>query len=218
MERNSEAKFKIGIPSKGYLYDGSIDMLKKWGIYYKKTPRHLITMGSTQEGSRALIAFLRPAEILNFVTAGVLDYGIVGEDLLKETQSENRSLAPLGFGKCKLTVSVPRSSSIQSLADLDQKILATSYPFSTSQYFRSLGLTVDIFYLSGSVEAAVALNLAEAISDITEQGTTIRENNLVPLSTIFNSQAVLIGNDSCDNKRLGFTMGNKVVSIEGIKL
>lgn len=138
------------------------------------------------------ILFLRDDDIPEYVERGVADYGIVGENILLEKRTRVAVRKKLGFGKCSLVIAIPTTSSIKTVAQLEGKRIATSYPDITEQFLQIQRIKAEVITIKGSTEIAPNLNLADAICDLTQSGKTLQENNLVPLTTILESEAVLI--------------------------
>lgn len=138
------------------------------------------------------ILFLRDDDIPEYVERGVADYGIVGENVLLEKRTRVTVLQKLGFGKCSLIIAIPTLSSIKTVAQLEGKRIATSYPDITQQFLQIQRIKAEVITIKGSAEIAPNLNLADAICDLTQSGRTLKENNLMPLTTILESEAVLI--------------------------
>lgn len=140
--------------------------------------------------------FLRDDDIPEYVADGVADAGIIGENVIAE---ERASLAApveiverLGFSRCRLSLAIPKSAPYESLQDLDGKRIATSFPRILKAYLQERGVRAEIHEISGSVEIAPSIGLAEAICDIVSSGSTLLSNGLVEVETVFRSEAVLI--------------------------
>lgn len=192
---------KIGIPSKGRLFDGSLALLKNMGIVPGNTDRHLTF--AVQSNKFLMKGFyLRPEDIARFVESGKLDMGIVGEDKILEKKFNLSVISKLGFAKCSLVVAIPEHSQIMSINELAGKTVATSYPNITKEFFKGNGINVDIVNLSGSVETAPYLGIADATSDITETGQTLKANNLRVIERVRDFEAVLISNNAYRGKQL----------------
>jgi ATP phosphoribosyltransferase len=145
------------------------------------------------------ILAMRDDDIPQYVQEGVADLGIVGENILTEKQSSVDRLLRLGFGVCTLVLSVPDGSSVGSAHDLSGKRIATTYPQTLQTYLADHAVEATITRLSGSVELAPSLDVADAICDIVSTGATLRMNGLRPLETVLRSEAVLAANPSTMN-------------------
>ena len=122
------------------------------------------------------------------------DIGFVGENVVKESNKETDTIEKLGFGKCRLSVAVPKNGTLQSIEDLNGKKIATSYPTILSGFLNEKGITASIHEISGSVEIAPRIGLADAICDLVSSGSTLFTNELKEIETILFSEAVLISN------------------------
>ena len=182
---------KIAVQKKGRLYDGSLALLKECGIDVSNGNNQL----RVQAANFPLeVFFLRDDDIPEYVQDAVVDIGIVGENVIAEKNKQVESIEKLGFGKCRLSIAVPKSGSIDSLADLNTKKIATSYPFILSHYLKEKKITATIQEISGSVEIAPRIGLADAICDLVSSGSTLFSNELTELETVLKSEAVLISN------------------------
>lgn len=179
---------KIAIQKSGRLNEDSIQILKDCGIS--------INNGNDQLKAEATnfpleVLFLRNSDIPQYLIDGVVDAAIVGDNLLVEKGKNIKIAQKLGFSKCKVSVAVPKTLNYKSIKDLDGMRIATSYPNTVVEYFNSFGLTVDIHQISGSVEIAPNIGLADAIVDIVSSGSTLFKNNLKEVEVILKSEAVL---------------------------
>ncbi len=179
---------KIAIQKSGRLNEDSIQMLKDCGIS--------INNGNDQLKAEASnfpleILFLRNSDIPQYLIDGVVDAAIVGDNLLVEKGKNIIVAEKLGFSKCKVSVAVPKTFQYESIQDLNNLRIATSYPNTVINFFNSKGITVDIHQISGSVEIAPNIGLADAIVDIVSSGSTLFKNNLKEVEVIFKSEAVL---------------------------
>ena len=179
---------KIAIQKSGRLNEDSIQILKDCGIS--------IDNGNDQLKAKATnfpleVLFLRNSDIPQYLIDGVVDAAIVGDNLLVEKGNGIQIAQKLGFSKCKVSVAVPKAFQYNSIKDLDGLRIATSYPNTVNNYFGSFGLTVDIHQISGSVEIAPNIGLADAIVDIVSSGSTLFKNNLKEVEVIYKSEAVL---------------------------
>lgn len=140
------------------------------------------------------IVYVRDDDIPQLVSNGVVDLGILGQNVLNESRPKVKKLLNLRYGFCTLAVSVPKESPIVSVSRLNGKTIATSYPNSAARYFREQNVDVTILTIEGSVEAAPALGVASAIVDLVSSGSTLLLNDLRLLTPIYRSEAVLIAN------------------------
>lgn len=179
---------KIAIQKSGRLNEDSIQILKDCGIS--------INNGNDQLKAEASnfpleVLYLRNSDIPQYLIDGVVDLAIVGDNLLVEKGKHIEVIQKLGFSKCKVSVAVPKTFEYNSIQDLAGLRIATSYPNTVNEYFSSFGLTVDIHQISGSVEIAPNIGLADAIVDIVSSGSTLFKNNLREVEVILKSEAVL---------------------------
>lgn len=188
-------KLKIAIQRSGRLADGSTDLLRKCGIGFSNG---LGKLKSEAADFPLEIYFLRDDDIPDYVADGVADIGIVGENILAESPREVEVIEKLGFGRCRLSLAVPKNLEYSSAKDIDGKRVATSYPGILKKFFDSRGVTVDIHEISGSVEIAPSIGLADAVCDLVSSGSTLFSNGLREVETVMHSQAVLIARPDLD--------------------
>ena len=194
-------KLKIAVPSKGRISNPSIDILEKAGLGLKdNNNRKLI---SKTHNKNIDIMFVRASDIPEFVSDGIVDMGISGVDLIKESESDVVELLDLNFGQTKLVLASPEESEINSVEDLTSDMtIATEFPTLTKKYLKSHGLNSKIVKLSGSTEIAPFIGVADLITDLTSTGTTLKMNHLKIIDTILESTIVLITNDEAlENKK-----------------
>ncbi|CAC9976015.1 MULTISPECIES: ATP phosphoribosyltransferase [Flavobacterium] len=179
---------KIAIQKSGRLNEDSIQILKDCGISINNGIDQLKAEASNFPLE---VLYLRNSDIPQYLIDGVVDLAIVGDNLLVEKGKEIEVVQRLGFSKCKVSVAVPKTFEYNSIQDLAGLRIATSYPNTVNEYFNSFGLTVDIHQISGSVEIAPNIGLADAIVDIVSSGSTLFKNNLKEVEVILKSEAVL---------------------------
>ncbi|KRB53626.1 ATP phosphoribosyltransferase [Flavobacterium sp. Root186] len=179
---------KIAIQKSGRLNEDSIQILKDCGISINNGIDQLKAEASNFPLE---VLYLRNSDIPQYLIDGVVDLAIVGDNLLVEKGKEIEVVQRLGFSKCKVSVAVPKTFEYNSIQDLSGLRIATSYPNTVNEYFNSFGLTVDIHQISGSVEIAPNIGLADAIVDIVSSGSTLFKNNLKEVEVILKSEAVL---------------------------
>ncbi|MBI2638376.1 ATP phosphoribosyltransferase [Candidatus Peregrinibacteria bacterium] len=180
---------RIAIQAKGKLAEPSLGFLLSLGLRFKPNGRNCIV---TCENCPLDILFLRDDDIPDYVSRGIADFGIIGENVLLEKNARVKILKKLGFGTCSLVLAVPENSQISNVLELDGKSIATTYPNLLREYLRVERIETEIIPLKGSAEIAPNLNLSDAICDLTQTGRTLKENNLRLLTTILESQAILI--------------------------
>lgn len=189
MERNN--KLKIAIQKSGRLHDDSVKLLKDCGIDIKNGANKLKTEA---DNFPMEIYFLRDDDIPQYVEDEVADIGIVGENVVYEKNKQVEVVEKLGFGKCRLSVAVARTEHYDSLNYLQGKRIATSYPGILGKFLKDNNVNAEIHEISGSVEIAPGIGLADAIVDLVSSGSTLLANGLKEVQTILRSEAALIRN------------------------
>jgi ATP phosphoribosyltransferase len=179
---------KIAIQKSGRLNEDSIQILKDCGISINNGNDQL---KATASNFPLEVLYLRNSDIPQYLIDGVVDAAIVGDNLLVEKGKNIQVAEKLGFSKCKVSVAVPKSFNYTSVKDLEGLRIATSYPNTVLDFFNSKNVTVDLHQISGSVEIAPNIGLADAIVDIVSSGSTLFKNNLKEVEVIFKSEAVL---------------------------
>lgn len=181
---------KIAIPNKGQLAEPTQKMLREAGFLRSHHPRDLVV--SDPENDIEFF-FLRPRDVATYVGEGTLDFGITGNDLLIDSKSSAEILIELGFGKSTFRIAANGNSGIKSFKDLQNKKIATSYPNLLNIWLKDNSINADIVNLDGAVENAIRLGVAEAIADVVDTGTTMKQAGLFFVGDIISkSQAVLI--------------------------
>ncbi len=182
--------YRLALPNKGRLQQPTATLLKQAGLGYEKTDRALAVPVRNMD-LEAL--FVRTDDVCEFVADGVADLGITGIDLLSESGTNLEIIAKLGYGHCRLAAAVPKASPIASLEDLAGARIATSHPVTTQAFFADREIPITTVPLSGSVEVAPKLDIADAIVDLVSSGSTMLINGLRPIADIIESEAVLVG-------------------------
>ena len=182
---------KIAIQKSGRLYEDSIKLLKECGIQLNNGNKQLKTVA---ENFPLEVYFLRDDDIPQYVFDGVADVGIVGENVLLEKSKDIELVYRLGFGKCKLSIAVPKGMQYQSIDDLKGLKIATTYATILQKYLNEKNSNAEIHEISGSVEIAPGIGLADAICDLVSSGSTLFTNGLKEVEVILKSEAVLTAN------------------------
>ena len=190
---------KIAIQKSGRLNEKSVELLKNCGLNFENYKSSLI---SPVSNFPLEILFLRDDDIPEYVQDGIADLGIVGENVIQETEVEVSYLQKLGFGKCSLKIAVPNNTNIETVADLNGRSIATTYPVILKKYLDDLDIQSDIRTISGSVEISPGLGLSDAICDLVSTGGTLKSNGLKAFSDVMSSEAVLIGGKGSENDDL----------------
>lgn len=180
---------KIAVQKRGRLAEPSLDFLRSLGLRFNPNERSLVTPCENHDID---ILHLRDDDIPEYVCRSVVDFGIVGENVLYEKNVPVNVIKRLGFCPCSLVIAAPRGSQIKALEDLEGERIATSYPRLLVDFLEEKGINAAIISIKGSIEVTPTLNLADAICDITQTGRTLKEHDLIPLVTVLESQAVLI--------------------------
>lgn len=188
---------KIALQKSGRLLDGSVDLLKECGI---KVPTPKGQLKASVSNFPMDILFLRNGDIPQYVADGVADIAIVGENVLVEYNPDVETVLHLGFSKCKVSLAAPKNSAIKSVKDFEGKKIATSYPNTLKQYLQKNNVNASIHTISGSVEIAPTIGLADGICDIVSTGNTLFMNGLKEVEKMFGSEAVLIANKNLDSE------------------
>ncbi len=181
-------KLKIAIQKSGRLNEDSLKILKDCGI---SISNGLDQLKSTVSNFPMEIMFLRNSDIPQYLIDGVVDIAIIGENVLIEKGNSIQVLEKLNFSKCRVSLAVPKTFKYKSIKDLANKKIATSYPYTLNAYLDNKGIKAELHQISGSVEIAPSIGLADAICDIVSSGSTLFKNNLKEVEVMFKSEAVL---------------------------
>ncbi|MDP3453080.1 MAG: ATP phosphoribosyltransferase [Bacteroidales bacterium] len=189
---------RIAVQAKGRLSEESIKLLSESGL-------------SVDEGKRKLLAkcgefplevlYLRDDDIPGAVAMGVADLGIVGMNEVEEKMERTDVVHKLGFSKCRLSLAIPKMEQYTGLEYFNGKIVATSYPSILERFFKERGIDARIHRITGSVEVAPSVGMADAIFDIVSSGGTLVTNGLKEVESVFASEAVLIANPSINSEK-----------------
>jgi ATP phosphoribosyltransferase len=192
-----DGRLTVAVPSKGRMSEPSLRLLADAGLSFEATERSLVVPCANAPVDLLLV---RTDDIPEYVQDGVVHLGITGANLVAETEADVAKLAELGFGRCVLAVAVPSESEAASVTDLDGLRVATSYPVSTRKLLAERGVACELVPVSGSVEAAPRLGLADAIVDLVSTGSTLSANGLRRLDDLLPSQAVLVGGRAVEER------------------
>lgn len=192
---------RMAIPKKGRLHDKVISVLKGAGIEHRREPRLDVALCVNMP---LTLVFLPAADIASYVGEGNVDIGVTGYDVVQESDVDVIRVMDLGFGSCKLCVQAPMSSNITDVSALAGKRIVTSFPHLTKKFFEPYDLakevTTSVKFVSGSVEAACGLGLADAVVDLVETGTTMRAAGLEVVADVLKTEAILIANKQSGHK------------------
>ncbi|HEY0057085.1 MAG TPA: ATP phosphoribosyltransferase [Pedobacter sp.] len=201
---------KIAIQKSGRLNEKSVELLKNCGLSFENYKSSLI---SPVSNFPLEILFLRDDDIPEYVQDGIADLGIVGENVINETEVDVAYLQKLGFGKCSLKLAIPNNSAIKEITDLNGKSIATSYPVILEKFLATHNVKSEIRTISGSVEIAPGLGLSDAICDLVSTGGTLISNGLKPFGDVMYSEAVLIGRKGEEQNPLIVELIDRVQSV-----
>ncbi|HQU86140.1 MAG TPA: ATP phosphoribosyltransferase [Pyrinomonadaceae bacterium] len=188
-------KLKIALQKSGRLSEESHKLLKKCGISFSNGLGKLRTEATNFPLE---IFFLRDDDIPEYVADGVADIGIVGENIIYEDERNVETVEKLGFGKCRLSLAVPKDFKYETVKDFAGKRIATTYPNILRLFFAENNVNAEIHTISGSVEIAPSIGLADAVCDLVSSGSTLFTNGLCEVEIVLNSEAVLIANKNLD--------------------
>lgn len=188
-------KIKIAVQKSGRLQEQSVSLLKECGLSFNNGPNRLKT---ESYNFPAEILFLRDDDIPQYVEDRVADIGIIGENVFIESQKEISLIERLDFSRCRLSIAIPKEKHYDGPQSLNGQKIATSYPNIVRQFLDDKNLSAEIHEISGSVEIAPGIGLADAICDIVSTGSTLLGNGLKEVETVMKSEAVLIANNELD--------------------
>jgi ATP phosphoribosyltransferase len=186
---DSNTSLRIAVQKSGRLTDKTITLLEGIGLKFDNYKRSLLVKCLNFDVELLLI---RDDDIPEYVEDGVCDLGFVGANTVAEDEADVTILRGLEYGVCRLSMAAPKDGDITSTADLEGKRIATSYPVLTRKYLEENGVNADIITLSGSVEIAPRLEIADAITDLVSTGGTLKANGLEEYETFFESETQLI--------------------------
>lgn len=195
---SSQTILRIAIQKSGRLYEDSVQLLKECGIDLRNVKDRLKTVS---ENFPIEVFFLRDDDIPEYVEDGVADIGIVGQNVLLEKGRKVDTVESLGFGKCRLSVAVPKAMDYNGVKSLEGKRIATSYPQLVKQFLQTNNVQASIHEISGSVEIAPGIGLADVVADLVSSGGTLFMNGLKEAEVILDSQAVLVANPVIDEEK-----------------
>ncbi|KAA6339705.1 ATP phosphoribosyltransferase [termite gut metagenome] len=182
---------RIAVQAKGRLHEETMSLLMESGIKLTPSKRTLLIQSSSFPGE---VLFLRDDDIPQSVAVGVADLGIVGENEFVEKKEDVALIKRLGFSNCRLSLAVPQDADYTGMSWFNGKKIATSYPVILAEYMKVHGVRSEIHVITGSVEVAPGIGLADAIFDIVGSGSTLVGNRLKEVEIVMKSEALLIGN------------------------
>ena len=191
---------RIAVQDKGRLYDETMSFLGESDIKLRAMKRSLLVQSSTFPLE---VLFLRDDDIPQSVATGVADIGIVGENEFVEKNEDAEIIKRLGFSKCRLSLAMPKDIEYPGVKWFHGKKIATSYPSILSGFLKENGVNAEIHVITGSVEVAPGIGLADAIFDIVSSGSTLVSNRLKEVEVVMKSEALLIGNRNLSEEKQG---------------
>ena len=194
----SSSTLKIAIQKSGRLSDASKNLLKECGIKISNGKNQLVALS---RNFPIEILYLRDDDIPNYVADGTADLGIIGENVFLEKNQTIDVAKTLGFSKCRLSLAVPKTAKFNGLDFFEGKKIATSYPVILSNFLQKNNINAEIHEISGSVEIAPNIGLADAICDIVSSGSTLLSNGLKEVKVIMSSEAVLVKNPNLNGEK-----------------
>jgi len=192
------ARLRLAIPNKGRLVEPTLRLLHDAGLIFDEHDRMLVAKVQNYDLD---ILFVRTNDIIEFVGDGVADLGVTGDDLISEAGAELPRIRSLGYGRCRLAAAVPNDAPYQTVADLAGLRVATAHPNTARRFFREQHIPIEIIPISGAVEVAPRLGLAEAIVDLVSTGSTLVMNGLRQVGDVLSSEAVLVANPTARRDR-----------------
>ena len=195
---SNSSMLRIAVQKSGRLSEDSIQLLKECGIDLRNVKDRLRTQS---ENFPLEVFFLRDDDIPEYVEDGVADIGIVGQNVLAEKGRSVRIVQELGFGKCRLSIAVPKSFSYDGIQSLEGKRIATSYPRILGSFLAQNQVNASIHEISGSVEIAPGIGLADAVADLVSSGGTLFMNGLKEAEVMLESQAVMIAKEEINSDK-----------------
>ena len=205
---------KIAIQKSGRLNEESLKLIKDCGVNFEVYRDQLKVISKNYPIE---IYFLRNGDIPKYLNDGVVDLAIIGENTLNEKGYQLNIIEKLGFSKCRVSIAVPKDFEYKSVNDLNNVRIATSYPNTLKKFLKKEGVKSDLHIINGSVEISPSIGLADAICDIVSSGSTLFENNLIEVITLFESEAVLIQSNNV-KKELYSEINNFVFRIRSVLL
>lgn len=204
---------RIAVQSKGRLFEDTMNLFQEAGIKVTSSKRTLLVQSSNFPIE---VLFLRDDDIPQTVASGVADLGVVGENEFVERDEDAEIIRRLGFSKCRLSLAIPKEIDYKGLEWFEGKRIATSYPGILKKFMSKKGINSDIHVITGSVEIAPGIGLANAIFDIVSSGSTLVSNNLREVEVVMKSEALLIGNKEMSEEKRAI-LNELLFRIEAVK-
>jgi ATP phosphoribosyltransferase len=192
------SKLKVALQKNGKLSEKSLQLLQDCGITFPNGGSKLITEATNFPVE---ILFLRDDDIPKYVENNIADVGIIGENIFFETQNQIKVIEKLGFSQCRLSLAIPKDVNYPGLSYFQHKKIATSYPNILHRFFEKNGIQANIEIITGSVEIAPGIGLADGICDIVSSGSTLFSNGLKEVEKILSSEAVFVANTRLNQEK-----------------
>ena len=205
---------RIAVQAKGRLFDDTMSLLAEAGIKIEFGKRLLLIPA---QNFPLEVLFLRDDDIPESVADGVADIGIVGENEFAEKKKNVKMIRRLGFSKCRLSLAVPKEAEYSDIYWFEGKTIATSYPEILSDFLKKKGIHAEIHVITGSVEIAPSIGLADAIFDIVSSGSTLVTNHLKEVEMVMKSEALLIANPKLPDEKIQI-LNDLLFRIEAVKM
>ncbi len=205
---------RIAIQTKGRLHEETMSLLSESGIKLEQSKRLLLI---PSRNFPVEVLFLRDDDIPQSVADGVADIGIIGENEYSEKKKNVKIIKRLGFSKCRLSLAIPKEADYHGPEWFNEKVIATSYPEILTDFLKEKNVKADIHVITGSVEIAPGIGLADAIFDIVSSGSTLVTNHLKEVEVVMKSEAVLIANNNLtdENQKI---LNELLFRIEAVQL
>jgi len=191
-------RLRLAVPNKGRLVEPTIQLLHDAGLVFEEHERSLVARVQNYDLD---VLFVRTNDVIEFVGDSVADFGVTGADLLAESGADLPRLRSLGYGRCRLAAAVPNDSRHRVPEDLAGLRVATAHPNVTRRYFEKREIAIEVIPISGAVEVAPRLGLAEAIVDLVSTGSTLVMNGLRPIGDVLESEAILVASPTAQRER-----------------
>ncbi|MEP0861948.1 MAG: ATP phosphoribosyltransferase [Ignavibacterium sp.] len=206
---SNNGNLKLAIQKSGRLSESSLQLLRNCNLDIEKFNDRLVV---SVRNFKLDLLFLRDDDIPEYVQDGVAELGIVGQDVLYETKADVKVIKKLGFGRCSLRIAIPENDDLRDIEDLNGKRIATSFPNILKDFLRQNKIDAKIVNISGSVEAAPSLGIADYICDLVSTGNTLKLNKLKSSISVLESEAVLIKNKNLKNHSYKYQIFLKLLS------
>lgn len=204
---------RIAVQSKGRLFEETMELLQEAGIKLNNKKRTLLVPA---KGFPIEVLFLRDDDIPQAVATGVADVGIVGENEFMEKDEKSNIAKRLGFSKCRLSLAIPKDIQYEGVKWFEGKKIATSYPGILKKFLKEQNINAEIHVITGSVEIAPSIGLADAIFDIVSSGGTLVSNRLVEVEVVMQSEALLIAAETLSQDKLDI-LNELIFRIEAVQ-